>query len=446
MLQSRRRFRADALRMSPFDQFRQARMQEEVGDWLSAAATYDHLAEQDPDDHRLRTNQANALWLADLPAAAASSYQRALVLQPLCPVSQRGLASCLRDLNRFEEALQLHQQLAMHLPPGSPDAQANLWAHSQILIGLQHFSDAFERMACRKFSPLGRLTSEQDVLNEQLTVVSEQGFGDSLQYVRFVLPLHDQRQAAGLRGGVRLLVEAPLVELLRQGLSWLDDPPSVECKPSDWKPDDHALTLLTLPAALGVNHVGFTGDDSAYLLAPNWLQRSVRAEGASLTRIGLVSAAGLAGPDPFCRREFEKRSLPAAILWRLADELRDQGAELHDLQYGSAAERHRALGLELRKPFSGLEGFAATARAVAQLDLVITVDTAMAHLAGAMGRACWVLLPWSADPRWLRDGRSTPWYPNTVLFRQPRPGDWHGAVDQLLKFFIAGHLDSANHP
>lgn len=431
--------------MSPRDQLRQARKQEELGDWLSAAATYDQLAEQHPDDHRLRTNQANALWLADLPAAATVSYRRALALEPTCPVSQRGLASCLRDLNRFEEAMELHQQLEQRLPPESPDAQANLWAHSQVLIGLERFAEAFERMACRRLSPLGDPGPTYDVLSQQLTVVSEQGFGDSLQYVRFVLPLHDQRQAAGLCGGVRLLVEPPLVDLLRQGLAWLKDPPSVEQKPSEGSRHDRALTLLTLPAALGVNQVGFTGDDAAYLSAPHWFQSPVRPEATSMVRVGLVSTAGLAGQDPFCRREFQKRSLPAAILWRLVDELRAQGAELHDLQYGSAAERHRALGLQLREPSSGLEGFAATACSVGQLDLVITVDTAMAHLAGAMGRACWVLLPWSADPRWLRAGRATPWYRNTVLFRQPRPGDWHGAVDQLLESFAAVHAHPLNH-
>ena len=68
---------------------------------------------------------------------------------------------------------------------------------------------------------------------------------------------------------------------------------------------------------------------------------------------------------------------------------------------------------------------------------MITVDTAMAHLVGAMGSSGWVLLPWSADPRWLADTPSTPWYPSLRLFRQPRGGDWQGAVDQLLAAFKA---------
>ena len=86
-------------------------------------------------------------------------------------------------------------------------------------------------------------------------------------------------------------------------------------------------------------------------------------------------------------------------------------------------------------PGLSLEGFATTARVLAQLDLVITVDTAMAHLVGAMGRPGWVLLPWSADPRWLSATPTTPWYPSLRLFRQGRGGDWNGAVDQLLAAF-----------
>jgi ADP-heptose:LPS heptosyltransferase len=93
-----------------------------------------------------------------------------------------------------------------------------------------------------------------------------------------------------------------------------------------------------------------------------------------------------------------------------------------------------------------LTGFADTARAVAQLDLVISVDTAMAHLTGAMGRFAWVLLPWSADPRWLSAGPLSPWYPRLRLFRQPRPGDWHGAVDQLLDTFKSGHFAAGKAP
>jgi hypothetical protein len=73
------------------------------------------------------------------------------------------------------------------------------------------------------------------------------------------------------------------------------------------------------------------------------------------------------------------------------------------------------------------------------------VDTAIAHLAGALDRPAWILLPWSADPRWLESGSHTPWYGSLRLFRQPRSGDWHGAIDGLLEAWDAGLAQGSMH-
>ena len=420
---------------------RQAQEQQAAGEWLLAAASYAELAGCHPDDHRLLANQGNALWLADLPEAAHWAYSRALSMDPQCPVSRRGLASCLRDLNRLDEALELHRQLEPMLLHQSQEGVANLWAHSQVLIGLQRYGEAFARMACRRAWAAGRSLTPWDPLAEQITLISEQGFGDSLQFVRFVLPLLSRRQAAGLRSGVHLLVEPALVDCFRDGLAWLTAPPQVDPIP-EGEPEPSAVSLLELPGALGLDQLPQIPADGAYLASPRWQGRSARRP----LEIGLVSAAGHPGADPFCVREFHKRTLPMEILWRLVDELRQHGAQVHDLQFGAEAARHRALGLAPLPSGAGLSGFAATARVVAQLDLVISVDTAMAHLLGAMGRFGWVLLPWSADPRWLTSGPFSPWYPRLRLFRQPRPGDWHGAVDQLLDTFKSGHFAAEKAP
>jgi len=425
----------DAVEMQ--ERLRLAQQQQAAGAWLAAAATYAELAAVHPLDHRLLANQANALWLADLPGAARECYGRALRIRPDCLVSKRGLASCLRDLNRFEEALTLHQELELALLPGSPDRLANLWAHSQVLIGLERFAEAFQRMACRRAWSQGLLPRPGNPRVAELTLVSEQGFGDTLQFVRFLEPLVAQRVLAGLSAGLLLLVEPPLVDLLREGLTWLEYPLEVRPKPEHLPAE--ALSLLDLPDALGQIEVAPTRADAAYLVSPLWTKQQRRLKpGPSAPgpwRLGLVTAAGRPLADPFCVRESEKRTLPELIIWRLVSELRQRGGVIVDLQFGEEALRHRGLGLELLRPGLSLDGFASTARVVAQLDLVITVDTAMAHLVGAMGCPCWVLLPWSSDPRWLREERTCPWYPKSVLFRQPRPGDWHGAVDQLLECF-----------
>ena len=424
---------------SDFRRLRQAQLHQESGDWLSAAAHYAELAELHPLDHRFLVNQGNALWLADLPAAAHEAYLQASALDPDCLVARRGLASCLRDLNRFEEALTLHQQLEGLLEHSSPDGLANLWAHSQVLIGLERYGEAFQRMLWRRSWEAGPLAPSWDPLAKRLTLTTEQGFGDSLQFARFLLPLQQRRLAADRLGGVQLLVEPALVDLLREGLSWLVNPPEVlpSAPGSEHaRVPSNALSLLELPGALGLEQLPEIRADGSYLYSQRWnAQPPDLGAARGLLQVGVVSAAGRPAADPFCQREFEKRSLPMAILWRLVYELRARGAQIHDLQYGPEATRHRALGLDPMPSGPGLTGFAAAARQAARLDLVISVDTAMAHLMGAIGRSCWVLLPWSADPRWLRRGDGCPWYPRLRLFRQPRPGDWHGALDQLLGCF-----------
>jgi hypothetical protein len=425
-----------------------AQAQQDRGDWLAAAVSYAALAVDHPADHRFLANQANALWLADLPGAASQCYARALQIRPGCPVSRKGLASCLRDLNQFEAALLLHRQLEAELAPASVDGLANLWAHSQVLIGLERFSEAFHRMACRRPWADGVAEPNDDPLATDLLLISEQGFGDTLQFVRFLEPLVTRRRDAGLRGGVLLLVESALVELLREGLSWLPDPPEVRAK-SEPLPAQ-AITLLDLPHALQQEQVAPAHPDAAYLLSSCWTEHQAAVlgllPGLGGMRVGLVTASGKPLGDPFCHREFQKRTLPESIVWRLVQELRERGAQLVDLQFGAEAARHQALGLDLLQPALSLAGFAATARVVAQLDLVISVDTAMAHLIGAMGRECWVLLPWSADPRWGRHGSTCCWYARSRLFRQPRPGDWNAAVDQLLETFTRAHVNRSDHP
>jgi len=441
--------------LSPHRRLELAKHLQQQGSWLAAAAAYAELAALVPPDHRFLANQANALWLADLPEAAHRCYRRGLALQPDCAISRRGLASCLRDLNQFDEALELHLLLAQQIPLASADGQANLWAHSQVLMGLQRYGEAFALMAARTAAPQSDIsrTAPQAlmgnlILGSDLVLVSEQGFGDSLQFVRFLPGLMRQRQASGLKGGVELLVEPALVTLFIEGLAWLSDPPRILPKPPAASRPSQGLSLLDLPHALGGDQALPPGLENGYLRSPlwsatpNWLPRPSSATGSPTESpkgtgpaIGLVSAAGRKLDDPFCAREYHKRTLPERELWRLVEGLKQQGALVYDLQFGSDQARHRALALELLDPGLSLEGFATTARVLAQLDLIITVDTAMAHLVGAMGRPGWVLLPWSADPRWLSATPTTPWYPSLRLFRQGRGGDWNGAVDQLLAAF-----------
>jgi len=435
---------APAVDPSLLRRLQQARQHEQQGNWINAAAIYAELQGEHPRDHRLKANQGNALWLADLPEAASHCYSQALDLQPDCPISRRGLAQCLRDRNDFAGALAIHARLAQELPLNCRDGQANLWAHSQVLLGLQQYRQAFALMAAHRALQPHQTQAPQSgatasPLQRRLTLVSDQGFGDTLQYVRFVILLLRSRRVAGLQGGVELVVERALVTLLREGLGWLEEPPAVHAKDDGGRTPERGISLLALPHLLKLDRPDLPVPGAAYLRSPLWQRHTQRQAPTATQRlnIGLVSAAGRKLDDPFCAREYHKRSLPEPVLWLLVQGLRACGATVFDLQFGPDRERNRALGLELLDPDRALAGFASSARVLAQLDLVITVDTAMAHLGGALGHPTWVLLPWSADPRWLCNTCTSPWYPSLRLFRQPRSGDWHPAVDQLLSAFKA---------
>jgi ADP-heptose:LPS heptosyltransferase len=151
--------------------------------------------------------------------------------------------------------------------------------------------------------------------------------------------------------------------------------------------------------------------------------------------VGLVWAAGRKLDDPFTAREYRKRSLPPDALGQLILGLRSQAAELVALQIGP----DHALAQPWQDGFVAsipqLADFAENARWIRQLDLLISVDTASVHLAGALGHPCWALLPYSADPRWLCDRSDSPWYPSLRLFRQPDSGQWQPVIEQILGAF-----------
>jgi ADP-heptose:LPS heptosyltransferase len=145
-------------------------------------------------------------------------------------------------------------------------------------------------------------------------------------------------------------------------------------------------------------------------------------------------------------REYERRSLPAADLVQLLEGLERAGRELGRpagdpqlvcLQHGEGRERLAGWGGRFAADLPPGGGFADTAALLASLDLVITVDTVSAHLVGALALPGWVLLPWGADPRWLRDREDSPWYPTLTLLRQPAHRDWPGLVRQVLERFRA---------
>lgn len=247
-----------------------------------------------------------------------------------------------------------------------------------------------------------------------LLLFSEQGHGDAIQFIRYLPQVLE-------RGG-RVIVEClgaltPLFQQLSgvDVVSWGDPLPSFDIRcPLMTLPKVFGTTLQTIPAAV------------PYLCAPadrveRWRRR---LEGDRGLKVGLSWSGN---PRHTNDRE---RSMPAGLMSPLADVA---GGSFYSLQKQEEAPASAAAPAELAlHDFTrDLHDFADTAALIANLDLVISVDTAVAHLAGALGRPVWLMVPFVPDWRWLLNQTDSPWYPTMRIFRQPRRRDWPGVVRQV---------------
>jgi len=248
-----------------------------------------------------------------------------------------------------------------------------------------------------------------------LLIHAEQGLGDSLQFVRLVT------EAAATGGPVVLQVQPPLLELLRDSLDV-----TVVSRDEPQPPFDLHVPLMSLPFELGTTMETIPAKVPYLEAAPakvaKW--RETLAAYAGL-KVGVVWAG-----NPGHRHD-RLRSLPAGlVLPRLAR----SGVQLFSLQKEPRAEDRvvlEQLNGEVVDLAPSLASFADTAAVVSAMDLVISVDTAVAHLAAALGKPTWMLLPHSLDWRWLCAREDSPWYPTARLFRQTRPADWTSVLDRL---------------
>ena len=318
----------------------------------------------------------------------------------------------------------------------------NGWRFYEVRISTKNFvasevPTAGPRLRCLADAP----TSGEPAL----VVWSEQGLGDAIQFGRY-LPL---LEAAGIPFELRC--RKPLLTLFRDWFG-LGERAVLETHRTD--PNDlrfHA-SLLSFPHLFGTD-LSSLPSVMPYLhppsAAPVHLQVPVPPGGLS---VGLVWAA-----NPENKAMYRHKSLPLRLLMpRLIDLLEMDLIDLHSLQFGpDRAQLDSFCSHERITDWSeSINDFSDTAHVIRQLDLVITVDTAVAHLAGALNRPTWLLLPRNCDFRWLLDRSDSPWYPRCMrLFRQPNHGDWdtvveelHSAIDDLFLLDIAalkaGRMDS----
>ena len=383
------------------------------------------------------TNRANILLETGRIEEAEADYREALTLRPGYLAAVNNLGTARLEQGNFDGALRQYDA-ALALGPQCAEARLN---RSVVELLRGDFAAGWQDYEARMLTKRGHARGNtpqrgngqpqwrgEPLRGARILLYAEQGLGDCIQFLRYV-PLVE---AAG--GRVILEVPQPMRRLAgalgrlpgrslggsAQVISYGDPMPEF-----DWQ-----SPLMSLPLAFGTRLTSIPTampGGKAYLTVPEeeWQRAAVRPWPESGLRVGLVWAGTPDHPRDWAR------SMPLATLEPL---LELPGVHFFSLQVGAAAEqrmawpqgRMRILDLALDPG-----NLADTAAKILHLDLVVAVDTAVVHLAGALGKAVWVMLPWVPDWRWLLERDDSPWYPTMRLFRQEKRGAWGPVVARV---------------
>ncbi|MAO55447.1 MAG: hypothetical protein CMM61_07095 [Rhodospirillaceae bacterium] len=425
------------------DHQRNGRLQDAIPEYTRALALNPNMAEA-------YNNLGVVLRATKRPEAAVACYRRAIALRPRNASSHSNLGNVLRDLGRFEAAVASHQQ-AVHLDPKNPDTLHNLGValrdlgrrdqsldcferaldhnpnhvpskldrgRSLLLAGeyAAGFKDLEARFQMRRFQLRGTDTPRWDgakVKGRTVLVQSEGTLGDIIQFARYIPMIKEQ--------GANVVLEAPAA--LADLLATVPGVDKLVFQDADLPKFDMHAPLLSLPAIFKTTATSVPSaapylsppDPGAFRLPP----------GGDFLKVGIAWA----DERPPVHASITPGLAPFLDLAGLA------GVTLFSLQTGPAAadlqnEGSDALIIDLARRAGGLAGLASY---IDQMDVVIAVDSAAAHLAGALGKETWVIAPASPDWRWGITGDTTPWYPSLRILRPDRRGDWQGLLDQTRR-------------
>ena len=382
-----------------------------------AIALYRRAIALSPDKAEIHGNLGSLLMALRRPDEALSHLQQALELRPDLSPLRNDIALALSALGRYPEVA-AHYRAEIEEHPANVEAR---YLEALALLATGDFERGWRRHEARWYAELGRIKrrefdapwwlGEDNLAGRTILLHAEQGYGDTLQFIRY-LP-----RVAAMGGTVLLEVQPPLKSLLVGAPGTA----GVFAREDTLPPFDLQCSLMSLPRAFRTSPANIPAD-VPYLAAPPDLQRRWQEQSgaaAGRRRIAFAWSGSKGGPW--------NRDIPLATLLPLLErtdcEWHVAQVEIEDDDRGLLRDAPNVMD------HSGtLQDFADTAALVARMDLVISADTALAHLAGALARPVWTLLPMGADYRWMMGRSDSPWYPTMRLFRQPRLKDWSAVV------------------
>ena len=390
-----------------------------LDDHARAAELLSRATHISPQTWQLHYNLGRALGMAGRYEDEVAAYQRAIAIKPDSVETHVNLGVALRDMHRFDDALKVFKK-AVSLNPNDASARTNR-AQTNLLLGV--FEHGWREYEWRwrdggQQHPFGANAwlGESPVTGKTVLVHAEQGFGDTLQFVRYV----DALAAQGAR--ILLRVQDPLQALLATYPGVAQVIGEQEAVP----PFDLHCPLMSLPLALAKTvrqipaKTPYVQADPAR--AARWRQLLENTE-ARKPRIGIAWSGRpthLNDRNRSMRLDDLRPLFEAdATFVSLQKDVRETDRETLE----QIAQVHDVSGQ--------INDFADTAALIAELDLVVCVDTSVTHLAGALGKPVWVLLPFTPDWRWQVGRSDSPWYPTMRLFRQTSRGDWSGVLSAV---------------
>jgi len=392
----------------------------QVGRTTEAMADFERAIALKADYAQAWNNRGLAFEELERPVDAIASYERALALQPSYPEALYNRGNALRSAYRHRDAIASYER-ALTLEPGYAAAHWNL-ADCLLLLGDFHrgwqeyeWRWKLDRPdAAQRFEEPPWL-GDSSLEGRTILLYSELGFGDTLLFCRYA------KRVASLGAKVVLHVQPPLVPLLAQlegvthAVAQNSPPPPFDChSPLMSLPLAFKTDLPTIPA-----DIPYLRSDPARV--EGWRQRL--GEKTARPRIGLVWSGSR-------KLRNDRRSMSLARVL----ELTGDWAEWVSLQTDMLESDIELLASrpDLRDLGTALTDFADTAAAIELIDVLVTVDTSIAHVAGAMGKPVWIMLPRSAhDWRWMLDREDSAWYPTARLFRQTVDGDWANVIARV---------------
>ena len=385
----------------------------------AAIDSYKQALKIKPDYAEAYYNMGVALNDKGNPKAAIESYKQALKIKPDYAEAYNNIGNVLKDQGDLEAAIDSYKQ-AININPDYAEAYYNL---SLLHLLRGNLDEGFKyhewRLKIKKPTAAPVRTNliwdgEQSLSGKHFVVYEEQGLGDIIQFCRY-LPVLEQKGA-----NVTFKVKSNLHALLQT----MDSKTSLNTRLPEENKIDFESPLMSLPLALKTT-VETIPAQIPYLYADDQRKKrwNEKLGNKTVTRIGLVWSGST----------WHKNDHNRSLLLNQLTSLLVLPVEFHSLQ-----KEVREIDIKTLTDFpkinqhqDDLLDFSDTAALIDEMDLVISVDTAVAHLSGAMGKKTFILLPYSPDFRWMLDRADSPWYPTATLFRQPSVGDWDSVISEI---------------